>query len=194
MEVMEIIDEKTIKLDRELNELDRFVIRFIRIFEKHTSYVIISGYVAILFGRTRGTEDVDLIIPQMDKENFKKLYQDLLNNNFWSVTVDSIDELYSMLEDSLAIRLADRGKVLPNIEIKFVKDELDKFSLKNKIEVITKSGSLFTSRIELQIVYKKFVLKSQKDLEDARHLQKLFELDDEKINQYKILLEKYERL
>ncbi len=57
---MEIIDEKNIKLDRELNELDLFVLDFVKILEKQVKYVLISGYVALLFGRSRTTEDVDL--------------------------------------------------------------------------------------------------------------------------------------
>ena len=47
-------------LDKEVNELDRFVVRFIRVLEKYSDYVIISGYVSILFGRSRATEDIDI--------------------------------------------------------------------------------------------------------------------------------------
>ena len=54
---MEILNKKTIKLDKELNLLDKFVLEFVRILEKHVNYVIVSGYVAILFGRARSTEE-----------------------------------------------------------------------------------------------------------------------------------------
>ena len=56
---MKILNDKTIKLDRELNELDLFVLDFVKVLEKHARYVLISGYVALLFGRSRTTEDVD---------------------------------------------------------------------------------------------------------------------------------------
>ncbi|MEI6842068.1 MAG: hypothetical protein WCK53_12430 [Methanomicrobiales archaeon] len=36
--------------------LDMFVFNFVNILETMTAYVIVSGYVAILFGRSRGTE------------------------------------------------------------------------------------------------------------------------------------------
>ena len=51
-----------IVINRELSELDRFVLDVIDVVEKHARYVIVSGYVTILFGRSRGTEDVDFVI------------------------------------------------------------------------------------------------------------------------------------
>ncbi|MBU2634051.1 MAG: hypothetical protein KJ674_02295 [Nanoarchaeota archaeon] len=64
---MKFINSKTIQLDKDLNELDKFVLKFIKILEKHTSYVIVSGYVSILLGRTRATEDVDVFIKELNK-------------------------------------------------------------------------------------------------------------------------------
>lgn len=58
---MEFVTERKIKLGKSLSELDKFVLRFIRIVEKYVDYVIISGYVVILLGRSRATEDVDLL-------------------------------------------------------------------------------------------------------------------------------------
>ena len=51
---MEFVDSKTIRMDKVVNELDRFVFDFIKILEKQADYVIVSGYVAILYGRSRG--------------------------------------------------------------------------------------------------------------------------------------------
>lgn len=191
---MKIIDDKTILLDRELSELDLIVLRFVHILEKHVPYVLISGYVAILFGRSRTTEDVDLFIAPMSKEQFQGLYDDLLRNGFWSIISDDVSELYSQLQDKLSIRFAEKGKVLPNMEVKFVRDVLDRITLKNKVKVITKEGDLFVGTIEQQIAYKKFVLMSQKDLEDARHLQQLFGIDDHNINKYREVFKQYGRL
>lgn len=191
---MEWVDEKTIRLDRELSDLDKLVLKFVNVLKKHTDYAIVSGYVAILLGRSRGTEDVDLFIPKLTKDKFVGLYADLLDNGFWSIIADSEDELYSMLEEGLAIRLAERGKVIPNMEVKFVKDRLDEFSLREKTRVMVEGGEIIISSIELQIAYKRFVLKSEKDLEDARHLQKLLDIDEEKIKKYQVLLREYGRL
>lgn len=192
---MEFVDERTIKLDRELSDLDKFVLKFTDILKRYTDYVLISGYVTILLGRTRTTEDVDLFIPQLGKERFKQIYRNLLEGGFWCLNADSEEELYSMLaEDNLGIRFAEKGKVIPNVEIKFTKDALDELSLREKIKVIIEGGELIISSLPLQIAYKRFVLKSPKDLEDARHLQGLFEIDEEQINKYKPLFKKYGRI
>ena len=45
----------TILIDgKVVTALDRFVASVTEIIERYTSYVIVSGYVAILFGRARG--------------------------------------------------------------------------------------------------------------------------------------------
>lgn len=85
-------------MDREISDLDKFVLKFINILKKHTEYVLISGYVAILLGRSRTTEDVDLFIPRLSRENFSKLYAELLSQNFWSINADAETELFEMLD------------------------------------------------------------------------------------------------
>ena len=65
---------------------------FVTILEKHVSYVLISGYVAILFGRTRTTEDVDFFISSMSQKEFDVLYADLLQHGFWALNTDDAVE------------------------------------------------------------------------------------------------------
>jgi hypothetical protein len=50
---MKVIDNKTIEIDRELSDLDKFTIDFVKILEKHVNYVLVSGYVSILLIRAR---------------------------------------------------------------------------------------------------------------------------------------------
>lgn len=164
------IDEKTIKLDKEINELDNFVFDFVNILKKHIDYIIISGFISILFGRSRGTEDVDMIIPRMTEQGLFELYNDLLLS-FECLNTNSAKETYDYLDEGLSVRFARKGEVIPNIELKFAKNDIDHISLKNKIKVLINNNELFIGPIELQIVYKKEILKSDKDLEDARHLE-----------------------
>jgi hypothetical protein len=49
-------------MDNHRNILDEFAIDFSKIVEKYTEYIIVSGFVAISSGRTRATEDIDMII------------------------------------------------------------------------------------------------------------------------------------
>ncbi len=191
---MHWIDAKTILLDRELSELDYFVLTFLAHLQKYTSYVLVSGYVAILLGRSRTTEDVDIFIERIPFDSFERLYKELLALGYWSLSVDAATELFSMLEDGLSIRFAKRGRVIPNIEIKLVKDLLDRDSLRQRITVRTLGGEMHIAPLDMQIAYKRFVLKSQKDLEDARHLQNTFDISEENINKCRRILKDHGRL
>ena len=187
---MKFLNKNTIKLDKELNELDKLVLNFIKILEKHTNYVIISGYVSLLFGRARGTEDVDIFIEDINKEKFIELYQEL-ERKYWCLNSDDVNEMYDYLKNSIPIRIAIENQTIPNFEIKFAKTLLDKEALKDIIKVKTKLGDIKISSLERQIAFKKYYLKSDKDLEDAKHIEKLFKenINYNKVEEYKRLIE-----
>jgi len=180
---MEFIGKKTIKTDKIINELDKFVLKFVKILEKFAKYAIVSGYVSIFFGRSRATEDVDVIVETLDKETFTKLYSKLIKNGFWCINSGNINELYDYLQEH-AVRFAKKNNSIPNIEFKFAKGLSDFESLKDQISIETSKGKLFMGNIELQIAYKRIVLCSEKDLEDAMHLEEVFK---ENLNKEKIL-------
>lgn len=173
------IEKREIKLDRELNELDKFVFDFCRLLK---DYVIVSGYVSILFGRSRATEDVDLLIPRMSKEEFEGLWIKIYKNGFECINTSDFNEAFEMLKEHAIRFFFKNKKPVPNIEFKFIKRDLDEYSFKNKIRVMIKKDILFVSPIELQIAFKLFLasegrddeIGSDKDIEDARHLYKIF--------------------
>ncbi len=189
---MEFINEKTIKLDKVVNEIDRFVLKFVKILKKHVDYVIVSGYVAILFGRARATEDIDVFIEELTKEKLIAFYEDLKNKGYWCLNTEDINEMHSYLADGLAIRFALNGETIPNFEIKLAKRRLDREALDDTLTVITELGKIKVSSIEKQIAFKRYYLKSDKDLEDASHLEKLFKghINTDKIGQYKEMIER----
>ena len=189
---MYFVNDRKLKLEKPLSDLDVLVLRFITILEKHVDYVIISGYVAILLGRSRGTEDVDLFIKPVTKEQFFELYHALQQQGFWCLNADSDDEVYSYIQDGLAIRFAEKGQTIPNFEVKIARKMEDVLVFIDYIEVETSGGILKISSLERQIAFKKYVLKSDKDFEDAAHLEELFKdkLDYHKIKEYQRLLEK----
>ena len=189
---MEFLDSKTIKIDKVENELDRFVLDFIRILEKHTKYVIVSGYVSILFGRARGTEDIDMFVEKLDKGKIALLYKELLQNFYYCLNADDLDDIFQILNENMAVRFAKKNTVIPNFELKFAKDTIQKESLENPVKVILPSGSLLISNLEQQIAYKRCCLKSDKDIEDAEHLEKVFEgkLDNNLMLKYKNIFER----
>jgi len=57
--------------------LEKFTEDFCRVIEKHCKYIVCSGFVAIAHGRTRGTEDIDMIIEKLSREKFIELHNDL---------------------------------------------------------------------------------------------------------------------
>lgn len=188
---MEFIDKKTIKLDKIPTLLDKFVVDFIKILEKHAGYVIVSGYVSILFGRSRATEDIDVLIERMNKKEFNSLYLRLKESGYWCIEAEDIDEIMEALTDGFAVRFAKRPDVIPNIELKFIKNSVEKDAIKTAIEVVLKTGKIRISSIELQIAYKEKVLKSEKDMEDARHLEGVFKnnIDNKLLGEYREMLE-----
>jgi len=173
-------DEKKREIicNRELNDLDEFVLDFVNLLK---DYVIVSGYVSILLGRSRATEDIDLLIPEMNFEEFNNLWNKVKEEGFECINVSKPEEAFEMIKEH-AIRFFKKNPI-PNIEFKIIKNDLDKYSFENKIKVLLKEGKLYISPLELQIAYKLF-LGSGKDLEDAKHLLKIFK---ENINKDKLL-------
>ena len=66
---------------KELNALDKLTIDFTSILNKlEIKYVLVSGYVSILFGRSRSSEDIDIIMEKISIERFKRLWAELSFN------------------------------------------------------------------------------------------------------------------
>lgn len=185
--------ERKIVLDKEPNELDKLVFDFISLLRKRTDYAIVSGYVAIILGRIRGTDDVDVIIPKKTKEEFEEIINVMIGNGYWCINTDDVGEMYDLLKTGHSIRIAKDGEVSPNFEIKFAKSESDFEALEKSMEVFIKDNSVKIAPLELQIAYKEVVLKSEKDLEDAKHISVVAEkyIDKKLIDEYKERLRKW---
>jgi len=159
--------------NKELSELDRFVKNFVRILEKNFRYVIVSGYVAILFGRNRSSEDIDVFIQKKDFESFKN-YWDEVSQRYECINTKIADKAYNdYLLKNTPIRFSKKNEFIPNFELKFPRSELDKWTLSERKKVIVNDSNLYVSPLELEIPYKLY-LGSDKDIEDARFLYKFF--------------------
>lgn len=172
--------------NKKINRLDEFVFEVSKILERYTDYVVVSGYVSILFGRSRGTEDVDFIISSLSLETFERLYNDFLENGFEFINADDPKELFEMLIEKQAVRVCKRGTIFPNAEIKLPKDKFHLEALEGKLEVMINGGKIFISPIELQIAYKLY-LGGERDIEDAVFLYEIFKdhIDHEKLQYWK---------
>jgi hypothetical protein len=162
--------------EKHLTRLDMFVLGFIRVLEPCTPYVIVSGYVAILFGRSRGTEDVDILVPRLEKEAFRDIHTALSAKGYEFLNAEGADGLYDMLMNRMGIRIARTDQFIPNIELKFLKDDVDQRVFADRVEVNLSDATVYISPIEIQIAYKLY-LGSEKDIEDALYLFEIFKND-----------------
>ncbi len=185
------VSKREIILDRELSNLDKVVLDFVRILRKHIDYVIMAGYVSIILGRTRTTEDVDLFIRKISFEKFVDLYYDLKKGDFFCINAESPKEIFSYLEDGYAIRFSREQSGIPNFEVKFPKSHTDEEIFDDFITVILPEDKIKISSLERHIAFKRYFLRSDKDFNDALHVEELFrnDLDYNKINKLKKIIE-----
>ncbi|MDB2226394.1 hypothetical protein PM076_13565 [Halorubrum ezzemoulense] len=173
MSGIELRDE-TLSVDRALNQLDELAIAFSDILDQvGIEHVYIAGYVSILAGRARSTEDVDVLIEPIDEATADTLTTHLEAENFWGPAMP-LSSLYSMLENGDPVWVAPTDQITPHLEVKTVRDEFDQASLSQAITAQIGSTSIPIGPLELQIAYK-LHLGAQKDIEDAVHLYTLFE-------------------
>lgn len=161
-------DEKIVA-ERPPSPLDELILDVAEILETNdVQYVVVSGYVAVLFGRSRSTEDIDVLTEQFDREIADSVTTDLQETGYWGPAMP-LDDLYETVSDGLPIRIAESGNRIPNVELKFVSDEYDRLSLSDTIEVDFDGRSLQIVTPELQVAYK-LGMSAERDFEDATHL------------------------
>jgi len=164
----------TLLVEREPNDLDELAILFSTLLDEvGIGHVFISGYVAILTGRARATEDIDVLLARTTSDKIDRLVTKLEDNGLWGPAMP-LDSMEEMLEDNIWV--ARDGEMVPHLEAKFVSDEYDRASLENRItaKLISVNEELPIGPLELQIAYKLY-LGTPKDFEDALHLHSLFE-------------------
>ena len=172
------------------NILDEFCTKFCSIIEKHCKYIICSGFVAISSGRTRATEDIDMIIEKLDYDEFKKLHEELVKKNFTCMQSDEAKIIYDYLKDNTSVRYTLKDQPLPEMEVKFAKDILDDFQIKTRIKLPLTGLDVWFGSIDMNIAFKEEYLKSEKDIKDAEHLRKVYPelMDEGKINSIKKMI------
>lgn len=164
----------TLIVEREPNHLDELALEFSAILsDLGIDHVFVSGYVAILTGRARATEDIDVLLEATDDETVARLVQRLEDAGLWGPAMP-LDSMAEMLEDNIWV--ARDGEMVPHLEVKLADDEYDRASLTDSITArLTSVGAeLPIGPLELQIAYKLY-LGAQKDFEDAVHMYTLFE-------------------
>ena len=173
-------------MDKELTIYDKLALKFAKVLdENEVSHVFVSGYVALIFGRSRTSEDIDMLVKHLSFNEFNALWSSIHASGFYCHnTKDCATAYNNYLEKKIAIRFSEDGWVIPNVEFKWAVTEQHERALANPFTVHLPGGSLAISSLETQIAYK-LLLGSDKDVEDARYL---FELFRENIDQ-KLLID-----
>ena len=174
------VDDRTI--------LDRFAKDFADIVEKHAKYIIVSGFVAIAHGRSRGTEDIDMIIERIPRERFLLLHKALVNSGFECMQSANAGKIYDdYLSENISIRYVKKGMPVPEMELKFAKDALDEYQLLTRKKLPLTGMDLYFSSIEMNIAFKEELLKTHKDMDDSRHLRTIYaeSINEDEINRIK---------
>ena len=175
------------------NILDEFAICFCQVLEKHVKYIVVSGFVVISHGRRRSTEDIDTIIEKIPFENFKALDKDLDKAGFHCLQSTKVEDIYDYLIKGDSVRYVWKNTFLPpEMEIKFVKDEIDEMQMRTRVKLSLTGLDIWFSSVEFNIAFKEELLKSDKDMEDAFHLRLIYkdEINETFINEIKKMIKK----
>jgi len=184
----DIVREKLIRKVEDRTILDDFAEDFAKIVEKYCKYIIVSGFVAISHGRARGTDDIDMIIERISMGQFAELHKELVSSGFECIQSDNPKILFDdYLDTQVSIRYRRIGEFLPEMELKFSKDSLDEHQIATRKKFPLTGTNLYFSSIESNIAFKEELLKSPKDLDDAKHLRIAYknELDEDEIKNIK---------
>lgn len=127
---------------------------------------------AILFGRTRSTEAVDLLIPVCDISTFLRLHDGFIERGYEFLNEEDGYGLHSILISGSGIRLSENDAFIPNIEIKFTRNESDAYSFNNRIPLIMNERTFWIGPLEMQIAYK-FWLGSEEYIKDAIYIREI---------------------
>ncbi|MEA5388957.1 hypothetical protein VB773_05095 [Haloarculaceae archaeon H-GB2-1] len=166
--------EDEVVIDKPPSDLDELLLSVVRVLDDvGIEYAVVSGYVAVLFGRSRATEDIDVITERFDEETAEQLVTKLCEAGYWGSAMP-LSDLYETLSDDLPIRVAEDGHRVPNVELKFASDSADYTSLGNTITVTLSGESFQVGALEFQIAYK-LSMGTQKDFEDALYLYEVTE-------------------
>lgn len=180
---------------KDKNILNKLAGEFVGVLDKNkVKYIIVSGFVAIAHGRSRGTEDIDIIIERIPLEKFRALQASLEKSGFECLQGEEAEELFKeYLENKTSIRYVWKGIFVPEIELKMARDALDEKQIRERIKLPLTGLPFYFSSIEANIAFKEELLKSDKDLEDARHLRIIYaeKLDEQKIREIKSLVRKH---
>ena len=122
------------------------------------------------------------------QDAFIKMHNDLLLSGFECIQSEYPEVIYDdYLKNKTSVRYVRKGHFIPEIELKLAKDELDDYQIQTRKKLPLTGLDLYFSSIEMNIAFKEELLRSEKDMDDAKHLRIIYSdvLDENEITKIK---------
>ncbi|MFB6198681.1 MAG: hypothetical protein ABEI52_10500, partial [Halobacteriaceae archaeon] len=131
-----------------------------------------------------------IVLVPLDQQTTEGLVETLKRSRYWGMAMPR-NEMYSMLSGGDRIRVAEEGVMIPNFEVWFAKNDVEREALQEAITARLDDAQINISPIELQIAYKLRLAQhtqstARKDFEDALHLYETLEksLNRDQLEEY----------
>ena len=121
------------------------------------------------------------------------MHDELFRKGFHCMNSSKVRDVYDYLTKGDSIRYVRKPGFMPSeMEIKFAKDEIDEIQIKTRQKLKFTNLDVWFSSIDMNIAFKEELLKSDKDIEDARHLKIVYEKDisEDSINKIKTMIKR----
>ena len=183
-------EDGVLVIDRELSEFDRRAFAFFELLDEvGIDYLVVSGYLLLLTGRQRMTEDVDLILSVQTSDRLDELAT-RLDEEGYVANPPPLDRLPEFIEDG-HVGVHAEGARVPTFDLSLGKTELERDAFADSLHVEVDDQSLQVTAFEQQIAYILSMLHDPSDhtamdFLDALHLYRLFEdqLDMDSLRSY----------
>lgn len=176
-----IVERGRIQVLEPVSPYDGLVREFLATLED-VEAVLISGYPAIMLGRSRETEDIDLFLGDMGRDRFDAWWGRLSAAGFWCINAGP-DGAWDLLQERMAPRFAKEGTIEPNFEVKFARERLSAQQLREAWDLDLLGVHAHIGDLSDQVAYKVFMgtqhdpggahLPVNKDMEDAEHIARV---------------------
>jgi hypothetical protein len=183
-------EDGVLVIDRELSEFDRRAFAFFDLLDEiGIDYLVVSGYLLLLTGRQRMTEDVDLILSVRTTDRLDELAT-RLGEAGYVANPPPLDRLPEFIEDG-HVGVHAEGARVPTFDLSLGETQLERDAFADSLSVEVSGKTLQVTPFEQQIAYKLSMLydptdHTAMDFLDALHLYRLFEdhLDMDSLRSY----------
>lgn len=183
-------EDGVLVIDRELSEFDRRAFAFFDLLDEvGIDYLVVSGYLLLLTGRQRMTEDVDLILSLQTSDRLDELVT-RLGEEGYVANPPPLDRLPEFIEEG-HVGVHAKGARVPTFDLSLGDTQIERDAFADSLSVEVSGQTLHVTPFEQQIAYKLSMLHDPSDhtamdFLDALHLYRLFEdqLDMDSLRNY----------